>query len=316
MPQRTKFPDLKGNVTEQTKYYGVYRAHVINNNDPLGVGRIQVHIYVRDGPLSYDTSTHQWVPVLSPYGGLAQMGLFDAPPIGAEGYVTFEAGFPSQPVWVGTFASFNTSTLNQAASDAAGYGVIQVQPTIPPEIGTDASRIVWKTQNTTAGNIDPTSNANPVENIMLMDNTQFTIQHVNQSVYQYSPGGITTGTPGSYITLADTSITIGVLSADNKRYELTVSDTGITLKTNDGGQIIMLDGFIKIMGIDTTQIQILAQSNGSVDMEAKTVLLDGQQIILGQPGSQPGGGVLTTSTIDPFTGIPSFVGSSKVIASG
>lgn len=265
MPARTKFPDLKGNQTEQTKYYGVYRAHIISNNDPLGVGRVQVHIFIRDGPLSYDTASHQWIPVLSPYGGLSQMGLFLAPPIGAEGYVTFEAGDPNLPVWNGSFANFNVTTLNQQATTAAGYGVVQVQPTIPPEIGSDASRIVWKTQNFTQNNPDPTSNSNPVENVLLMDNTQFTIQHVNQSAYQYSPGGITTGTPGSYIKLSDTSITLGVLSADNKRYEISVTNASITLTTNQGDQIILQDGFIKIKGSDTAQIQILGKNNGSLD---------------------------------------------------
>ncbi len=316
MPAPTKFPSFKGNQSEQTRYYGVYKAHVVNNNDPVGLGRIQVHIYVRDGALSYDPTNHQWIPVLSPFGGLTQMGLFIAPPIHAEGYVTFEAGDPGRPVWVGTFPYQPEAVINQEATNAAGYGVVQVTPTVPPELGTDASRIVWKTQYPTLNNSDVTSNSNPVENLLLMDNTQFTIQHVNQSAYQFSPGGVTTATPGSYIKMGDTSVSIGVLSSDNKRYELTITDTGIIIKTNDGGQITMQDGFIKITGTDTTQIQITAKANGSVDIEGKTVLLDGEQVLLGQPGNQPGGGVLTTSTIDPFTGIPSFVGSSKVIAAG
>jgi hypothetical protein len=308
---------LEGPQTETSlKYYGIYRAHVVNNNDPLGIGRIQVHIYARDGALSYDPVNHQWIPVLSPFGGLSQMGLFIAPPIHAEGYVTFESGDPGKPVWNGTSPPVPQSTLNQEATQAAGYGVVQVNPTTPPEIGTDASRIVWKTQYPTLANSDVTSNDNPIENILLMDKSQFSIQHVNQSAYQYSQGGITSGTPGSYIKLGDTSVTIGVLTSDNKRYELSITNTGITMKTNQGDQIILQDGFIKITGSDTAQIQILAKNNGSVDIEGKTVLLDGEQIILGQPGDLPGGGVLTTATIDPFTCMASFVGSSKVIAAG
>ena len=317
MAQGTKFPFLEGNQTESTlKYYGIYRAHIINNNDPLGIGRVQVHIYIRDGALSYDPTNHQWIPVLSPYGGLFQMGLFIAPPIHAEGYVTFEGGDPIHPVWNGTSPPVPQSTLNQQASNAAGYGVVQVNPTTPQELGTDASRIVWKTQYPSLDNSDTTSNDNPIENVLIMDRDQYSIQHVNQTAYQYSQGGITTGTPGSYIKLGNTSVTIGVLSSDNKRYELSITNTGITLTSSQGDQIILQDGLIKISGSDTAQLQILAKKNGSVDIEGKTVLLDGEQIILGQPGDQPGGGVLTTATIDPFTCMPSFVGSSKIIAAG
>lgn len=317
MPYNSKFPFLEGPQTEpSSKYYGIYRAHVVNNNDPQGIGRIQVHIYARDGALNYDPTSHQWIPVLSPYGGLSQMGLYIAPPIHAEGYVTFEGGDPGRPVWNGTSPYVPTPVLNQAASQSAGYGVVQITPTTPQELGTDASRIVWKTQYPTLNNSDVTSNSNPIENLLIMDNTQFTIQHVNQSAYQFSQGGINTGTPGSYITMGDTSVTIGVLSADNKRYEISITNTGITMTTNQGDQIIMSDGFIKIAGSDTAQIQILAKNNGSLDMEGKTVLVDGEQIVLGTPGDQPGGGCLTTSTIDPFTGLSSFVGSSKVLVSG
>jgi hypothetical protein len=58
--------------TSKTIYYGIYRARCLNNNDPMGLGRVLAHIYSRDGSLSYDESSHTWVPVLSPYGGLRE----------------------------------------------------------------------------------------------------------------------------------------------------------------------------------------------------------------------------------------------------
>jgi len=59
---------------EGKRYYGVYRAKCLDNNDPDGLNRILVHIFGLDGEFSYDEAGHTWVPVLSPYGGVPQMG--------------------------------------------------------------------------------------------------------------------------------------------------------------------------------------------------------------------------------------------------
>ena len=81
----SKLPWLKQSVQGRRDYYGAYRARCLNNNDPVGLGRILVHIYIRDGNLTYDESTHQWIPVLSPFGGVKGMGFYMIPPIHALG---------------------------------------------------------------------------------------------------------------------------------------------------------------------------------------------------------------------------------------
>lgn len=307
---------LKQDVTGRTNYYGVYKARCLNNNDPLGLGRVLAHIYVRDGKLNYSERSHQWIPVLSPYGGIRGMGFYMIPPIHAEGFVIFEQGEPGKPIWIGTYPVAPVNELDQQASQSAGYGVVKVNPTIPSELAADATKIVLKTQYPSLSDSNPESNNNKIENLLLMDNTQFRLEHVNQAAYEFSPGGVSAGTPSSYLTLTDTSITMGVLSSEGKRYEISVTSEGITLKTNLGEQITLKDGSILIQGTDKSQIKIVATDNGSITAKAKNVVLDGEQIVLGPPGSLGGGGVITSDCICPLTGLPTHVGSSKVIVGG
>jgi uncharacterized protein involved in type VI secretion and phage assembly len=79
------------------KYYGKYRAIVLNNVDPMQMGRIQV--IVPDVSTVIPTS---WAMPCFPVTGL-QMGMFALPLIGAGVWVEFEQGDPDYPIWVGGF---------------------------------------------------------------------------------------------------------------------------------------------------------------------------------------------------------------------
>jgi len=78
-----------------TKYYGLYRATVVNNIDPMQMGRIQVIVLDAGGftPSSFAN------PCL-PFAG-KQSGLFVLPQIGSGVWIQFENGDPDQPVWMG-----------------------------------------------------------------------------------------------------------------------------------------------------------------------------------------------------------------------
>jgi uncharacterized protein involved in type VI secretion and phage assembly len=80
------------------KYYGKYRGTVINNVDPLQLGRLLVQV-----PDVLGLAPSGWavpcVPLAGPTG--APMGVYLVPPIGAGVWVEFEQGDPEQPVWVG-----------------------------------------------------------------------------------------------------------------------------------------------------------------------------------------------------------------------
>jgi hypothetical protein len=84
-------------VSEGKKFYGKYRGTVVNNIDPLQIGRIQV--IVPDVSNIVPTS---WAMPCVPIAG-KQSGVFVIPQLGAGVWVEFEQGDPDYPVWVGGF---------------------------------------------------------------------------------------------------------------------------------------------------------------------------------------------------------------------
>jgi uncharacterized protein involved in type VI secretion and phage assembly len=78
-------------------FFGKYRGTVVNNVDPLQIGRIQVT--VPDVSALLPTS---WAVPCVPIAG-KQMGSYFVPQIGAGAWIEFEHGDPDFPVWVGCF---------------------------------------------------------------------------------------------------------------------------------------------------------------------------------------------------------------------
>lgn len=307
---------IKSSKSTSVKYYGIYRARCINNQDPRGLGRILAHIYTRDGNLSYSEDIHQWIPVLSPYGGLKGMGFYMIPPIHAEGFVIFEAGIPARPVWIGTFPYAPKKEIDEEATKAAGYGVVKVTPTIPPELQNDPTTVILKTQYPSLGNPDVENSENKVENLIVMDETKLELVHLNQNEYEYSPGGTSSANSSSYIRLTDNAITLGVRGEDGRVFEIQIDNAGIRMISDLGDTISISDGDITIIGSDKSQINIRAMENGSVNVNGKQVIVDGEQIIIGPPGTNGGGGVITSDCICPFTGLTTHMSSGKTIVGG
>jgi uncharacterized protein involved in type VI secretion and phage assembly len=78
------------------RFYGKYRGKVLENIDPLFLGRIIAIVpAVSDLPLT-------WAMPCTPYAG-EQVGFYAIPPIDANVWIEFEAGDPNKPVWVGCF---------------------------------------------------------------------------------------------------------------------------------------------------------------------------------------------------------------------
>ena len=80
-------------------FYGKYRGTVVNNIDPMQIGRIQAMVPDVSGLLP--TS---WATPCLPVTGV-QNGTFTVPPIGAGVWIEFEQGNPDRPIWVGGFYS-------------------------------------------------------------------------------------------------------------------------------------------------------------------------------------------------------------------
>lgn len=84
-------------VATVKKYYGKYRAVVVNNVDPLQIGRLQV--VVPDVSAVAPTS---WAMPCLPISGFNN-GTFAVPLMGAGVWVEFEQGDPDHPIWVGGY---------------------------------------------------------------------------------------------------------------------------------------------------------------------------------------------------------------------
>jgi hypothetical protein len=81
------------------RFYGKYRAFVVDNADPENRGRLRLRI---PSVLGNDVVSGWALPCL-PYGGAADQGFFFIPETDACVWAEFEMGDLAYPVWVGTF---------------------------------------------------------------------------------------------------------------------------------------------------------------------------------------------------------------------
>ncbi|MEK8172960.1 phage baseplate assembly protein V [Streptomyces sp. M19] len=77
------------------RYLGKFRGRVMDNRDPLDIGRVTVQV---PDVLGEEAST--WALPCLPFTG-PQAGQFAVPEVGAGVWVEFEQGDPSFPVWTG-----------------------------------------------------------------------------------------------------------------------------------------------------------------------------------------------------------------------
>src|SRR5687768_14424848 len=85
----------------ENRYYGKYRAFVVDNADPELRGRLKLSI---PSVLGNDVVSG-WAMPCAPYGGMPNQGSFFIPENEAGVWVEFEAGNLEYPIWVGTFWS-------------------------------------------------------------------------------------------------------------------------------------------------------------------------------------------------------------------
>jgi uncharacterized protein involved in type VI secretion and phage assembly len=88
------------NGTERSarqRYYGKYRATVVNNVDPMQIGRIQAIV-----PDVSGVAPTSWAMPCLPVAGI-NTGVFTVPQIGSGVWIEFEQGDPDRPIWVGGY---------------------------------------------------------------------------------------------------------------------------------------------------------------------------------------------------------------------
>jgi uncharacterized protein involved in type VI secretion and phage assembly len=79
------------------EYFGKYRGTVLNNVDPMQMGRLQVVV-----PDVAGVIPSTWAMPCFPIAG-KQMGAYLIPQIGSGVWVEFEQGDPDHPVWTGCY---------------------------------------------------------------------------------------------------------------------------------------------------------------------------------------------------------------------
>lgn len=84
-------------MSEQRRFYGKYRGTVINNIDPMQMGRIMAMV-----PAVSGIALSSWAMPCVPVAG-KQEGFFAVPQIGAGVWMEFEEGDPDKPIWVGGY---------------------------------------------------------------------------------------------------------------------------------------------------------------------------------------------------------------------
>ncbi len=80
------------------RFYGKYRATVLNNVDPEQRGRLMLNVPAVLGEVPTGWA-EPVVPLAGPSG--PGMGVYMVPPIGAGVWAEFEGGDPSYPIWNG-----------------------------------------------------------------------------------------------------------------------------------------------------------------------------------------------------------------------
>lgn len=115
---------MNGTTDTLTRYYGKYRGTVLNNVDPLQLGRVQVTVPDVSGGLP-----SSWAMPCVPVAGV-NTGMFTVPPIGSGVWVEFEQGDPDRPIWVGGYWGSTAEVPVMARATPPGVFGITLQTTL------------------------------------------------------------------------------------------------------------------------------------------------------------------------------------------
>jgi uncharacterized protein involved in type VI secretion and phage assembly len=101
--------------------FGKYRATVINNVDPMQIGRIQAMV-----PDVAGFVPGTWAMPCVPVAGI-NTGVFTVPMIGSGVWIEFERGDPDYPIWVGGYWGIAAEVPALARSVPPGVTGITLQ---------------------------------------------------------------------------------------------------------------------------------------------------------------------------------------------
>ncbi|MER7953724.1 phage baseplate assembly protein V [Streptomyces sp. NPDC096030] len=106
-----------------TGYLGKYRGTVVNNLDPLKVGRIQALVP------DVSPTPSSWATPCLPLAGI-NTGVFAVPPIGSGVWMEYEHGDADHPIWVGGYWGSLTEVPLLSHTVPPGVAGITLQTTL------------------------------------------------------------------------------------------------------------------------------------------------------------------------------------------
>ena len=119
------------------RYYGKYRGVVLNNIDPLQIGRLQVQV-----PDVANLVPLTWAMPCVPFAG-KQMGWFAPPQIGAGVWVEFEQGNRDYPIWSGCWYGSAAEVPTLALATPAVLSSVTMQTTARSPFWCPGGTRVW-----------------------------------------------------------------------------------------------------------------------------------------------------------------------------
>jgi uncharacterized protein involved in type VI secretion and phage assembly len=170
-------------LVAQKKFLGKFRGTVVDNIDPLQMGRIQAIV-----PDVSNVVPTSWAVPCVPVGGI-QMGFYSVPPIGSGVWIEFEQGDPDYPIWVGSFWG------SAAEVPALAHAV-------PPEVP------LFVMQTTLQNGLLISDLPGPTGGIVLKSSTGASIIVNDTGIYLSNGKGATVTMLGNIVSINGTALTV------------------------------------------------------------------------------------------------------------
>lgn len=230
---------------------GLQRAEVVDTADFPETGLIRVRL------LSSDVSgVSRKVEVLTPFGGLPNMGMQALPPIGAHGMVSFEQNDDGSGIWMGSLL------LSYGDKKEADY-------LTPVEAETQNDFII-KTQYTKKDSGDVDAKDNKVENIIRLNKESMTLAKIKQAdgKYAYHKEAYDIEEDAvNLIKLDDTEVKLKYKFNDNsKENTISLKEDGIRIRydADAAENYVSITEDYTIINSGGTTIKVM--SDGNVDL--------------------------------------------------
>ena len=231
------------------QYFGKYRGVIIDNKDPLRLGRVRVWVpslFPTEGNQTPDTdslSVSDWAWPCLPFGGKADQGFFFVPEVLSKVWVEYEEGNIDSPIWVGVFWS---------------------APSGKTEIPSPAAEME---DNEPLRRVLRTSSGHVLEFCDIAGKESVTLRHKDGAMLTLDPkGSVTIGNKqGTFIYLNAEQSEFAF--ADKHGNNVRLGDTNVTLTNKDGS----------VVDIAGPAVQVIA----------KNVMLRSDTVALGEGAMEP-----------------------------